>query len=81
MGYTIFGKVDTLEEFEKLKSKKEPKFTIKVEPFSWNDNLSEIALEDFSMIQKDLPYCICQSIGMALAKLELLEKQGNKVEE
>ena len=81
MGYTIFGKVDTLEEFEKLKSKKEPEFTIKVEPFSWNDNLSEIALEDFSMIQKDLPYCICQSIGMALAKLELLEKQGNKVEE
>ena len=81
MGYTIFGKVDTLEEFDKLKSKKEPEFTIKVEPFSWNDNLSEIALEDFSMIQKDLPYCICQSIGMALAKLELLEKQGNKVEE
>ena len=81
MGYTISGKVDTLEEFEKLKSKKEPEFTIKVEPFSWNDNLSEIALEDFSMIQKDLPYCICQSIGMALAKLELLEKQGNKVEE
>ena len=56
-------------------------FTLKSETFSWNDNLSEIALEDFSMIQKDLPYCICQSIGMALAKLELLEKQGNKVEE
>lgn len=81
MGYTIFGKVDTLEEFEKLKSKKEPEFTIKEEPFSWNDNLSEIALEDFSMIQKDLPYCTCQTIGMALAKLELLEKQGCKVEE
>ena len=56
-------------------------FTLKSEAFSWNDNLSEIALEDLSMIQKDLPYCICQSIGMALAKLELLEKQGNKVEE
>lgn len=56
-------------------------FTLKSEPFSWNDNLSEIALEDFSMIQKDLPYCICQSIGMALAKLELLEKQGCKVDE
>ena len=81
MGYTIFGKVDTLEEFEKLKSKKEPEFTLKEEPFSWNDNLSEIALEDFSMIQKDLPYCTCQTIGMALAKLELLEKQGCKVEE
>ena len=81
MGYTIFGKVDTLEEFEKLKSEKEPEFTIKVEPFSWNENLSEIALEDFSMIQKKLPYGICQSIGMALAKLELLEEQGCKVDE
>lgn len=56
-------------------------FTLKEEPFSWNDNLSEIALEDFSIIQKDLPYCTCQTIGMALAKLELLEKQGCKVEE
>lgn len=56
-------------------------FTIKVQPFTWNDNLSEIALEDFSMIQKDLPYGICQSIGMALAKLKLLEEQGCKVEE
>lgn len=50
-------------------------------PFDWNDNLSEIAQEDFSMIQKDLPYCTCQTIGMALAKLELLEKQGCKVKE
>lgn len=56
-------------------------FTLKEESFSWNDNLSEIALEDFSMIQKDLPYCTCQTIGVALAKLELLEKQGCKVEE
>lgn len=56
-------------------------FTLTVEPFSWNENFSEIALEDFSMIQKDLPYCICQNIGMALAKLKLLEEQGCKVEE
>ena len=56
-------------------------FTLKEEPFSWNDNLSGIALEDFSMIQKDLLYCTCQTIGMALAKLELLEKQGCKVKE
>ena len=54
-------------------------FEIISKPFSWNDNFSEIALEDFSLIQKDLPYCTCQSIGMALAKLELLEKQGCKV--
>lgn len=55
--------------------------TLKEEPFSWNDNFSEIALEDFSLIQKDLPYGICSSIGMALAKLELLEKQGCEVRE
>lgn len=48
-------------------------------PFDWNDNFSEVAQEDFSMIQKSLSYCTCQSIGMALAKLELLEKQGCKV--
>ena len=56
-------------------------FKIEVIPFSWNDNFSEVAQEDFSLIQKDLPYDICQSIGMALAKLELLEKQGCKVKE
>lgn len=54
---------------------------IVIEPFDWNDNMSELALEDFSAIQKKLPYCQAQSIGMALAKLELLEKQGCKVEE
>ena len=54
---------------------------IEVSNFTWNDNLSEVAQEDFSLIQKDLPYGICQSIGMALAKLELLETQGCKVKE
>lgn len=48
-------------------------FTIKQVPFSWDDNFSEIAIEDFSMIQNDLPYCTCQNIGMALAKLKLIE--------
>lgn len=56
-------------------------FTIKEVHFTWNDNFSEIALEDFSMIQKNLSYSICQSIGMALSKLKLLEEQGYKVEE
>lgn len=56
-------------------------FEIKASEFTWNDNLSEVAQEDFSLIQKDLPYGICQTIGMALAKLELLEKQGCKVKE
>lgn len=54
---------------------------IKSAPFSWNDNFSEVALEDFQQIQKNLPYLTCQSIGLALVKLELLEKQGCKVEE
>lgn len=54
---------------------------IKVGPFDWNDNMSELAQEDFAVIQKTLTYCQAQSIGMALAKLELLEKQGCKVEE
>lgn len=56
-------------------------FQLIEKPFDWNDNLSEIALEDFAMIQKSLSYCTCQSIGMALAKLELLEKQGARVKE
>lgn len=49
-------------------------------PFDWNDNLSEIAQEDFSMIQKSLSYGTAATIGTALAKLALLEKQGCKVE-
>ena len=53
---------------------------ILAKPFDWNDNLSEVAQEDFSLIQKSLSYNTAQTIGMALAKLELLEKQGCKVE-
>lgn len=51
----------------------ESDFIIKEVPFSWDDNFSEIALEDFSQIQKDLPYGIGQSIGMALTKLKMIE--------
>ena len=52
---------------------------IVAKPFDWNDNLSEIAIEDFDCIRNKLSYGTCQTIGMALAKLELLEKQGCKV--
>ena len=48
-------------------------------PYDWNDNMSEIAQEDFSQIQKSLSYGTATTIGTALAKLELLEKQGCKV--
>ena len=52
---------------------------IEVKPFDWNDNISEVAQEDFWAIQKSLPYGTATTIGTALAKLELLEKQGCKV--
>lgn len=64
-----YPRIDTME------------FTLKEVPFSWNDNLSEVALEDLSMIQNMLSYCTCQSIGMALAKLKLLEEQGCEVQD
>lgn len=54
-------------------------FAIVEKPFSWNDNFSEIALEDFSMIQKSLSYGTAQNIGMALAKLQLLEEIGASI--
>lgn len=57
------------------------KFIIIEEPFNWNDEIAYLAIEDFAIIQNSLPYGICQSIGNALAKLQLLEKQGAKVKE
>ena len=56
-------------------------FTLKSALFDWNDNFSEIAIEDFNFLKDKLSYGTCQSIGLALAKLEMLEKQGCKVEE
>lgn len=56
-----------------MKNMNTVEFTIEQVPFSWDDNFLEIALEDFSMIQKNLPYCTCQNIGMAFAKLKLIE--------
>ncbi len=54
-------------------------FTLKSAPFDWNDNFSEIAIEDFDLIRDKLSYGTCQTIGLALAKLDILEKQGCKV--
>lgn len=50
--------------------------TIEVKPFSWNDNFSEIAFEDFDSIRSSLGYCAAQSIGTALTKLQLMEEKG-----
>ena len=60
---------------------KEKEVKIESLPFSWNNNMSEEAIEDFHSIRDQLSYCVCQSIGMALAKLKLLEEQGCMVDE
>lgn len=74
----------TDEEWEKVIAKARKKvgeIELKSAPFDWNDNFSEIAIEDFNFLRDKLSYGTCQSIGLALAKLEILEKQGCKVEE
>lgn len=71
-------------ELEKVIAKAKKKvreMELKSAPFDWNDNFSEIAIEDFNLFKDKLSYGTCQSIGLALAKLEILEKQGCKVEE
>lgn len=50
--------------------------TIIATPFTWADNLAEEALEDFDAYRHMMSYGAAQSIGMALAKLKLMEKQG-----
>ncbi|MBO7452180.1 MAG: hypothetical protein J6U54_17770 [Clostridiales bacterium] len=54
---------------------------IVTKPFDWNDNLSDVAIEDFQSISDKLTYGVATTIGTALAKLSILEKQGCKVEE
>lgn len=55
---------------------KDVEFKIVAKPFDWKDNLSEVAQEDFLMYQRDMSYGASQTIGMALAKLQLMEEQG-----
>lgn len=50
------------------------KMEIESQPFSWNDKMAQLAIEDFDSIRNDLPYCQCQSIGLALAKLKMIEE-------
>lgn len=64
-----------------MQSGKMPEITLRADPFSWNDNMAEIAIEDFEMYRSDMSYCAAQSIGTALAKLKIMEEQGLKVEE
>lgn len=37
---------------------KEQEVTIEEVPFSWDDNFSELALEDFNSIRSSLSYCV-----------------------
>lgn len=50
-------------------------YNIEIEsrPFSWNDKMAQLAIEDFESIRHKLSYCQCQSIGIALAKLKMIE--------
>lgn len=49
------------------------KVKIESQPFSWHDKMAQLAIEDFDSIRDSLPYCQCQSIGLALAKLKMIE--------
>lgn len=49
------------------------KIEIESQRFSWNDKMAQLAIEDFDSIRNNLPYCQCQSIGLALAKLRMIE--------
>ena len=70
----------TIKQPHKTESEGQGMDKILSKPFDWNDNFSELAQEDFSVIQQKLTYGTATSIGLALAKLALLEKQGCKVE-
>lgn len=52
-------------------------FKITDEPFDWNEPMAEKALEAFN--PKECSYQTASIIGMALAKLKMLEEQGSKV--
>lgn len=49
------------------------KIQIESRPFSWHDKMAQLAIEDFGSIRKGIPYCQAQSIGIALAKLKMIE--------
>lgn len=49
-------------------------FKIDAQPFSWTDRLAETAIEDFESYQKDMSYGASTSIGLALAKLKMIEE-------
>lgn len=49
------------------------KIEIESQSFSWHDKMAQLAIEDFDSIRDLIPYCQYQSIGLALAKLKMIE--------
>lgn len=54
------------------------KIKIESQPFSLEDKMAQLAIEDFESIRGNIPYCQCQSIGLALAKLKMIEDGGKE---
>lgn len=54
---------------------------IRSQPFDWNEDMAEVAIEDVESLRANITYSMYQDIMMALAKLDLLEKQGKQVED
>ena len=50
-------------------------------PFSWNDKMGEEALNTLEELNHVLGYGTYQTLGVALAKLKILEEQGALVDE
>lgn len=55
-------------------------YEIKLEshPFLRKDKMAQLVIEDFDGIRDSLPYCQTQIIGLALAKLKMIEKGGSE---
>ena len=53
---------------------------IRSQPFSWDEDMAEVAIEDMESLRINITYAKYQNIMMALTKLDLLEKQGKQVE-
>ena len=53
---------------------------IRSQPFSWDEDMAEVAIEDMESLRINIAYAKYQNIMMALTKLDLLEKQGKQVE-
>lgn len=56
-------------------------FKIVSKQFSWNDKMGEETLDTLEELNHILGYVTYQTLGVALAKLKILEEQGALVDE